>query len=97
MTLADSIGSRDPEIGRIFFLHGPERTRIRLSEYLEAARARGEFQGQDAGLAATLFLSAVLGSQHLLRLTVFDPLPLCPDEIDRRVDEIVAMFLKHYG
>lgn len=88
---------RDPEIGRIFFQHGPERTRVRLTEYLAAARQRGEFRGEDGELAATLFLSAVMGSQHLLRLTVFEPEPLGAEEISRRVDEVVAMFLTYYG
>lgn len=88
---------RDPEIGRIFFDNGPEQTRLRLTAYLAAARERGEFFGHDPGLAATVFLSAALGSQHLLRLTLPDPPALGADEIARRVDEIVAVFMNHYG
>jgi TetR/AcrR family transcriptional regulator, mexJK operon transcriptional repressor len=88
---------RNPGIGRIFFDNGPEQTRLRLSAYLTAARERGEFVGTDPALAATVFLSAALGSQHLLRLTISEPPPLSADEIARRVDEIVAVFMNHYG
>ena len=87
---------RDPEVGRIFFAHGPERTRARLSEYLEAARERGEFHG-DATLAASIFLAGVLGLTHLVRLTLQDTPPPGEAEDARRVDEAVAMFLQRYG
>jgi TetR/AcrR family transcriptional regulator, mexJK operon transcriptional repressor len=87
---------RDKKLGDIFFTHGPERTRIRLAEYLEAAGRRGEFRGNPS-LAATIFLSAIIGSQHLLRLTVSDPPPLSSEEIVERVHEVVAMFMTHYA
>lgn len=87
---------RDPEIGRIFYVHGPERTRLRLAEYLGAARERGEFHG-DTDLAASIFLAAIVGSLHLVRLTHLDiPVP-SPSEVQERVTEVVAMFLQRYG
>ncbi|MCW6508925.1 TetR/AcrR family transcriptional regulator [Lichenifustis flavocetrariae] len=88
---------RDPDLGRIFFASGPERTRKRLAEYLEAARARGEFHGRSAALAANIFLAAVVGSLHMVNLTLHDPPVLTPAEIRERVDEAVAMFLNYYG
>lgn len=87
---------RDPEIGRIFFTQGPERTQLRLAEYLEAARQRGEFHG-DAVLAASIFLAGVLGLTHLVRLTLHDTPAPGEAEDARRVDEVVAMFLQRYG
>lgn len=87
---------RDPELGRIFYAHGPERTRLRLAEYLEAARHRGEFRG-DADLAASIFLAGIVGSLYIVRLTVHDaPVPGAR-EIRERVDEVVTMFLQRYA
>lgn len=88
---------RDPAIGRIFYTLGPERTRERLTAYLEAARGRGEFAGRDAGLAASIFLGAVTSQCHTARLVLQDPPPMDRAEIEERVDEVVAMFLGHYG
>ncbi len=87
---------RDPEIGRIFFVNGPERTRLRLAEYLTAARERGEFEG-DADIAASIFLAAIAGSLYIARLTLHDMPVLSDDEIRQRVEEVVAMFLKRYS
>lgn len=88
---------RDPAIGRIFYALGPERTRGRLTEYLEAARARGEFTGRDAGLAASIFLGAVTSQCHTARLVLQDPPPMGRVEIEERVEAVVAMFVGHYG
>ena len=88
---------RDPAIGRIFYALGPERTRERLTAYLEAARGRGEFTGGNAGLAASIFLGAVVSQCHTARLVLQDPPPMDRAEIEERVDEVVAMFLGHYG
>ena len=87
---------RDPAIGRIFYALGPERTRERLTEVLEAARARGEFTGSDASLAASIFLGAVVSQCHTARLVLQEPPPMGRAEIERRVDEVVAMFTCRY-
>ncbi len=88
---------RDPAIGRIFYALGPERTRERLTDYLEAARGRGEFTGNNASLAASLFLGAVTSQCHTSRLVLQDPPPMGRAEIEERVDEVVAMFMLRYG
>ncbi len=88
---------RDPAIGRIFYSLGPERTRERLTEFLEAARVRGEFTGDRPGLAASIFLGAVTSQAHTARLVLQDLPPMIRAEIEERVDEIVAMFMLHYG
>ena len=75
---------RDPALGRIFYTLGPERTRTRLTEFLEAARARGEFTGADAGLAASIFLGAVTSQCHTVRLVLQDPPPMGRAEIEER-------------
>ena len=97
MRLVVAEAPRDPAIGRIFYVLGPERTRERLTEYLEAARGRGEFTGRDAGLAASIFLGAVTSQSHTARLVLQDPPPMDRAEIEERVDAVVAMFVGHYG
>ena len=88
---------RDPEIGRIFFALGPEHTRRKLTEFLELARARGDFLGDDAALAATIFLGAVTSHTHTMRLVLRDAPLMTATEIEMRVNEVVAMFMVHYG
>lgn len=87
---------RDPEIGRIFFANGPERTRLRLAEYLTAAGRRGEFIG-DPQRAAQIFLAAVVSSIYIVRLTVKDAPTQSPEEIRQHVEEVISMFMLHYG
>ena len=88
---------RDPAIGRIFYALGPERTRERLTAFLEAARGRGEFTGRDARLAASIFLGAVVSQAHTARLVLQDPPAMTRAEIEERVDEVVAMFVLRYA
>jgi Transcriptional regulator len=47
---------RTPELGEIFFARGPERVSGRLSEYLAAARERGEVSCTDPDVSARIFL-----------------------------------------
>lgn len=88
---------RDPAIGRIFYALGPERTRERLTDFLTAARARGEFHGDRPALAASIFIGAVTAQAHTARLVLQDPPPMGREEIAERVDEVLAMFLRRYA
>ena len=88
---------RDPALGRIFYSFGPERTRERLTEFLEAARGRGEFTGDRPGLAASIFLGAVTSQAHTARLVLQDLPAMTRAEIEERVDEVVAIFMLRYG
>ncbi len=88
---------RDPAIGRIFYALGPERTRERLTEVLEAARLRGDFVGDRPALAASIFLGAVTSQAHTARLVLQNPPEMGRVEIEERVDEVVAMFLLRYS
>ena len=87
---------RDPALGRIFYAIGVERTRSRLTDYLSAARTRGEFLGDNPGIAASIFLGAITAQLHLERLLLQDPPVMSGDEIRERVGEVVAMFLLRY-
>ncbi len=87
---------RDPALGRIFYAIGPERTRSRLTDFLIAARTRGEFLGDNPGLAASIFLGAITAQSHIERLLLQDPPAMSGDEIRERVDAVVAMFRLRY-
>ena len=89
--------ARDPELGRIFYAVGPERTRVRLAGYLEAAHARGECRVPKPALAASIFLGAVTATAPIARFVLRDPPPMSRAEIEERVDEVVAMFILRYG
>ena len=88
---------RNPALGLALFTAGPERTTRRLAAYLEAAKGRGDFHGLDAELAASLYIGAVLGNASLINLLRPPERPMEAAEIDRRVDEAVALFLGRYG
>lgn len=96
MRIVVAEASRDPGLGRIFYTIGPERTRSRLTDYLTAARTRGEFLGDNPALAASIFLGAIAAQSHIERLMLRDPPAMSGDEIRERVDEVVTMFLLRY-
>jgi hypothetical protein len=56
---------RSPEVGLLFYVNGPERLIGRLADYLALAMARGELRRADARLAATQFLSVIVGDLQL--------------------------------
>jgi AcrR family transcriptional regulator len=88
---------RNPELGLALYTSGPQRTLRRLTEHLEAAKRRGEFQGKDTALAATLFIGAVLGSEPLISLLRTPDPPITAQGIEERIDEAVALFLARYS
>ena len=87
---------RNPELGRIFLGAGPDRVRRRLTEFLTAARDRGELACPDPELAARIFLGAIVSSFHLTRLMLPTPEVLPRSQMRAHVDEAVAMMLCRY-
>lgn len=87
---------RNPELGRIFYEQGPERVRRRLTEFLAAAKRRGELDC-DPPLAALIFLGAVMHSVHLTRLVLQEAPAMSRAQMKAHVDEVVAMFLTRYA
>lgn len=57
--------SRFPELARAFYETGPGRASARLTEVLEAARARGEIDVPDCRMAADHFVGMVRDNLHL--------------------------------
>lgn len=88
---------RNPDLGLALFTVGPDRTHRLLTAYLEAAKGRGEFKGEDPALAASLYIGAVLGNTTLMNLLNPQARPMEASEIEARVDEAVALFRARYA
>jgi TetR/AcrR family transcriptional repressor of mexJK operon len=89
--------SRSPELGNLFYAHGPGLTVERLTQYLASASAMGELHCEDPKLAARLFLGAVVSQFHLRRLFESNWKPLTHKDIGRHVKAAVSMFLAQFG
>ena len=87
---------RIPHLTRVFWESGPEAKAMRLAGYLEAAKARGEFDAPDCRLAARQFLALVRGAfyfERLLNLNSVADTEAARADIAASVD----LFLKAYG
>ncbi|MDQ0448458.1 TetR/AcrR family transcriptional regulator [Methylobacterium aerolatum] len=88
---------RNPDLGLSLYTAGPERTNRLLTGYLAAAKSRGEFHGDDAALAASLFLGSVLGNEPLVGLLRRPKHPMTAKAIEARVGEAVTLFMTRYA
>jgi TetR/AcrR family transcriptional repressor of mexJK operon len=86
---------REPELGRIFYAQGPGRLIDRVADYLKLATERGELRVGDAGLAARLFIGAVIAHHQLARLV--GAISFAESELQTHATEAVTLFLARYG
>lgn len=86
---------REPDLGRIFYTHGPGRVLNQITSYLKAATQRGELRCSDAELAARLFLGAVTAHHQCLSL-IGQP-AFSEAQWSAHAKEAVALFLARYG
>jgi AcrR family transcriptional regulator len=91
-----SIINRMPEIGVEFYMKGPGLCTDLLRDYLEAQTEAGVLVVEDCFLAAQQFVE--LSQSGILRRVLFGVIDT-PDaeEIGRRVDSAVTVFMKAYG
>ena len=87
---------RFPELGRAFYVNGPEMGRDRLCTYLTEAIARGELQITDLTMAAEQF-SELCKARLWIRAVLGIQLEFSEEEIGQVVDEAVETFLARYG
>jgi AcrR family transcriptional regulator len=87
--------TRFPEIGRIFYDSGPRRFRAQLADVFDVAIAQGHLDIPDVDLAASHFLSLILGA---LPFNLFISIPIPPqEEVDAFVDSGLRVFLRAYS
>lgn len=88
--------NRVPDVGRLFFVNGPQRLIEGLAEYLGAAMKRGDLRIGPARLAATQFLQIIVGDLQL-RSLMRVPIKSARSERDRVVRSGVEVFLRGYA
>ena len=89
-------GGKYPELARTLFANGPDALRNIVAAYLNSEVAAGRLAIADTALAAEQF-GGLVCADTLMRNACGALLPASPDEIDRRLDAAVDVFLKIYG
>lgn len=91
-----SESERFPKLGRQFYETGPGNGRKALRELFDGSNDKGETQIADTDLAAAQFMELCKADHWSRRmLGVIDH--VSDAEIDRVIDEAVAMFMARYG
>lgn len=88
--------ARFPELGRAFYQSGPALARRRLTEFLQAAVARGDLDIDDCKLAADQFAELCKADLFPRKLFHLDE-EMTGEDIERVIGGAVAMFLARYG
>jgi AcrR family transcriptional regulator len=65
--------TRFPELGRVFWRAGPERTLGQIEAFMRSAGAAGTLEIADARLAAEQFVGLMRGENHLRHLLRLEP------------------------
>ena len=84
-----------PELGRLFFRHGPLETVDVVSDYLESQVRAGRLRIEDPRAAAWQLLGMLKAESHMRLQFNMEPLPA--KEIERYLCDCVAMFLRAYA
>jgi TetR/AcrR family transcriptional regulator, mexJK operon transcriptional repressor len=86
---------RFPELGRAFYESGPQLVHRRISDYLRAARDRGELRIEDVELAADQFAELCKAGIH--SKLIFGAAACGRQDMERTIEGAVDMFLARYG
>ena len=87
---------RFPELGREFYMSGPQMMEDRLSEYFAHACERGELKIDDMHLAAAQFQELV--KSEIFVKMVFNIIEKpTPTQVDRIIEGAIDTFLARYG
>jgi TetR/AcrR family transcriptional regulator, mexJK operon transcriptional repressor len=86
---------RAPEIGRIYYTHGPAMVEAKLKAYFVEATKRKLLSCPDSTLATKLFLGSVIADFHL-RLLSIGANDISDADICQQVDAAVSVFLAYY-
>ncbi len=89
-------GGKYPELAKTLFANGPDAGKQIVSAYLDAEVAAGRLVIADTNIAAEQF-RALVCSDTKLRNACGVLAHVSPDEISKRLDTAVDMFLKVYG
>lgn len=84
-----------PELGTLFFKHGPLRTVEVLAKYLQRQNHSGNLQVADPDAAAWQFFSMLRAEAHMRKQ--FNLQGHSGNEIEAYIDSCVTMFLRAYS
>lgn len=84
-----------PELGRLFFEHGPMQTVKVVTEYLKSQHERGRLDIRNAHRAAWQFLSMIKGEAQMR--AHFNLQRQSEKELDEYIQSCVEMFLRAYA
>lgn len=87
---------RFPELGRTFYENGPGMVHEKLKQFLREAVAAGKLKIDDIDLAADQFPELCKAGLHLQMVLGLRGAPT-DEEIDRKVDGAIEMFMCQYG
>jgi AcrR family transcriptional regulator len=88
-------GGKFPDLARLLYENGPMAGERNLSAYLQRQVDAGTLDVPNVELAAHLFCGLVAGEHQLWTLCGIN-VDMTPDEIEKRVDEVVKLFLAAY-
>ena len=87
--------SRFPEVGQIFYDAGPRQIRAQVAAILRTATEQGDLEIPDIDMAATQFLSLMMGElPHNRQISL--PLP-SQTELDAVIASGIKLFLRDYA
>lgn len=88
--------TRSPELGRVFYEHGPQQALSMLTEYLHEETHEGRLSVDDPAAASEQFFGMLLGLLHVRALLYLQP---SPDQsaIERHVAQTVDTFIRAYS
>jgi AcrR family transcriptional regulator len=88
--------ARFPELGRVFYSSGPQRSKDRLADFFARAVADGDLKPRDPRIMAGRFFELCKGELHQRKLWGMRPDPTNA-EIRAHVADSVDVFLAAYG
>ena len=87
--------SRFPKIAKMYYMHGPEKSRKQLVTYFVEQEKRGQLKIDDPELAADIFQGMLMHAYYLKTLYSM-PLKLKEESMKKRAKAIVEKFIKIY-
>ncbi|SHF11576.1 transcriptional regulator, TetR family [Microbulbifer donghaiensis] len=96
LRLLCAVAPREPQMARLFFGAGPQRTLGGMEQLLRRAAELGMLRVEDPPVAAEQFFGMLMGCRHM-RVLIGDSEVPGEGEIRTRAELVVQSFLRAYG
>ncbi|MZR64372.1 TetR/AcrR family transcriptional regulator [Alcanivorax sp. DP30] len=91
-----TMATQDPEMSRLFFEAGPQRTLTAMEQLIRAANQQGLLAVPAPQSAAENFFALLQGCEHMRTMIGYRE-PMTATEAQPHVEQAVDMFLRAYG